>query len=525
MRGNGHRDDGEEPPSNRNAPRSREKREKAAREAQQTEHRVERIHDRASRPPLDDAALRVHRDVEDVAGPAERGNRHAPERNRRAEEEACRHAERGTEIDGSREDEAAAASKARHDRARERKAHEMADRPREKKPPLLGVGKIEKRLHVVDRRPPCRAYEPEDREIRGHRYTLSRPCNHTRFSLPQIIPNPGAEVGNRRIIPLTAHGTLRYNSRMNRSTKFFALSVALATTGGCRILETGYGDDNAVVRASVDAVSAATGAAKSTVSWAGARVLSFGDDLTPDRHEHFIAVGELAAAAYRNRPDLPKGYRPLASEEFSRMNLAQSRFRYEPDTGFVEDCDGAGFGARVARKEDGDTVAVAFRGSNAPGEDEHWMQDWVVDAQQGGGGTPKQYLCGAELLAAARRAFPDAELIVSGHSLGGGIASYATMMLPDPGRLACATYNAAGISSITLLSLPKDAVERTAGLVKNIRSKGDPVSAIPGTQLVGEVFEVDNLRFANHSIDGLLIDMRRRAEGRRAGWLRDLFDD
>ena len=41
----------------------------------------------------------------------------------------------------------------------------------------------------------------------------------------------------------------------------------------------------------------------------------------------------------------------------------------------------------------------------------------------------------------------------------------------------------------------------------------------------GEIYEVDNLRFANHSIDGLLIDMRRRAEGRRAGWLRDLFDD
>ena len=93
------------------------------------------------------------------------------------------------------------------------------------------------------------------------------------------------------------------------------------------------------------------------------------------------------------------------------------------------------------------------------------------------------------------------------------------------GRLVCATYNAAGISSITLLSLPKDAVSGAAGRISNIRSKGDPVSAIPGTQLVGEIYEVDNLRFANHAIEGLLIDMRRRAEGRKAGWLRDLFDD
>ena len=173
MRDHGHRDDAEEPVFNRDAPRSRDEREQPAREAQQAEHRVERVHYRAARPPLDDAALRVHRYVEDVAGPAERGDRHAPERNRRAEEEAGRHAERGAEIDGSREDEAAAASEARHDRAREREAHEIADGPREQEPPLLGVGKPKKRLHVVYRRPPGRAYETEDREIRGHRYALS----------------------------------------------------------------------------------------------------------------------------------------------------------------------------------------------------------------------------------------------------------------------------------------------------------------------------------------------------------------
>ena len=118
-----------------------------------------------------------------------------------------------------------------------------------------------------------------------------------------------------------------------------------------------------------------------------------------------------------------------------------------------------------------------------------------------------------------------AHWVIAGHSLGGGIAAYSTINLPSPGDILCATYNAAGISSITLLSLPKDVTTEAAKRISNIRSKGDPVSAIPGTQLVGEIYEVDNLRFANHAIDGLLIDMRRRAEGRRAGWLRDLFDD
>ena len=303
------------------------------------------------------------------------------------------------------------------------------------------------------------------------------------------------------------------------------MAIALTTFAGCRLLETGYGNDNVVVQASATAVSTTSNAAKSAVPWTGAKVLSFAGDLDPDQHRHFIEIGEHAAAAYRSSPELPRGCRPLSMDEFARLAIAANRYRYEPENGFIEDVGGVGFGARISRQDEGDVIVVAFRGSNAPGEDEHWMQDWVVDAHQGGGGTPRQYIYGAEVLSAVRNAFPDAELIVTGHSLGGGIAAYSTINIAKPGRLACATYNAAGISTITLLSLPKDLLAAAAGRISNIRSKGDPVSAIPGTQLVGEIYEVDNLRFANHSITGLLIDMRRRAEGRKAGWLRDLFDD
>ncbi len=303
------------------------------------------------------------------------------------------------------------------------------------------------------------------------------------------------------------------------------VAIALAACGGCRILETGYGDDNVVVRTSADTVSSTVGAAKSTVAWAGAKILSFADDLTGDQHKRLILIGEHSASAYRIHPDLPSGFIPLSKDEFAKLALPSDRYSYEPETGFIEDKEKVGFGARLSKRNDGAKVVVAFRGSNAPGEDEHWMQDWVDDAHQGGGGTPKQYTYGAEVLASVRRTFPDADITVTGHSLGGGIAAYSTINLGNPTNLSCVTYNAAGISSITLLSLPKETVARAAAQIANIRSKGDPVSAIPGTQLVGDIYEVDNLRFANHSIDGLLIDMRRRAEGRRAGWLRDLFDD
>ena len=303
-------------------------------------------------------------------------------------------------------------------------------------------------------------------------------------------------------------------------------TALVAVTGGCRLLETGYGDDNVVVRTSADAVSSTTGAVKSTVAWTGSKVLSFGDDLATDIQRAFIDIGEHAAAAYRNRPELPDGHRPLSAEEFAALGLPSDRYRYEPETGFLEDTGTVGFGARLSRQiGGGHYFVVAFRGSNAPGEDEHWMKDWVVDAHQGGGGTPAQYLYGAEVLSAVHRAFPDNGFTVTGHSLGGGIAAYATINLPDQKRGRCVTYNAAGISSVTLLNLPRETLDGAAANIVNIRSRGDHVSAIPGTQLVGKVYEVDNLRFANHAIDGLLTDMRRRAEGRRAGWLRDLFDD
>ena len=310
---------------------------------------------------------------------------------------------------------------------------------------------------------------------------------------------------------------------MKQITVFMA--IVLSTASGCRILETGYGNDNVMVRTSADTVSSASSAAKASVAWTESKVLSFGDDLDSEKQARFISFGEHASAAYRAHPALPDGYKPLSAEAFAKLRLPLNRYRYEPDTGFLEDSEGVGFGARLSHSENNHKVIVAFRGSNAPGEDEHWMQDWVVDAKQGGGGMPKQYLYGAELLSEVRRTFPDAHLVVTGHSLGGGIAAYSTIHIADPSRLTCVTYNAAGISSLTLRQLPADVVANAEKRISNIRSKGDPVSAIPGTQLVGEIFEVDNLRFANHSISGLLIDMRRRAEGRRAGWLRDLFDD
>ena len=147
------------------------------------------------------------------------------------------------------------------------------------------------------------------------------------------------------------------------------MAVALSLFAGCRLLETGYGDDNVAVRSSVKYVSETTDAAKSAVAWTGARVLSFADDLEPGQHRRFIEIGELAASAYRASPELPKGCRPLSKDEFAALGISPDRYVYEQESGFLEDAGGVGFGARLLRRESDDGVVVAFRGSNAPGED------------------------------------------------------------------------------------------------------------------------------------------------------------
>lgn len=83
---------------------------------------------------------------------------------------------------------------------------------------------------------------------------------------------------------------------MNTKQYIFAAMI-MAALCGCRLLETGYGDDNAVIRTSADAVSSAGGAARSTLAWADAKVMSYVDDLDPDAQVRFISIGEHAAAA------------------------------------------------------------------------------------------------------------------------------------------------------------------------------------------------------------------------------------
>ncbi|MBJ6979797.1 DUF2974 domain-containing protein [Luteimonas sp. MC1895] len=134
-----------------------------------------------------------------------------------------------------------------------------------------------------------------------------------------------------------------------------------------------------------------------------------------------------------------------------------------------------GFDAAIYQNEQGQYV-VAYRGTD----------DWGLapsgDADdnglQGLGFETGQYRDAVALAEAAQRAFGEGNVAFTGHSLGGGLASAASLATGIPG----VTFNAAGISDQTLESLGfnPNAVRDDAadsGQLRRYIVNGDPLNA------------------------------------------------
>ena len=106
----------------------------------------------------------------------------------------------------------------------------------------------------------------------------------------------------------------------------------------------------------------------------------------------------------------------------------------------------SGFDAAIYRNDQGQYV-VAFRGTD------QWFGPEGADIKANGGQalglTTEQYKQAITLAQSAVRAFGKGNVIFTGHSLGGGLASAAMLATGAPG----VTFNAAGLSDNTLRSL------------------------------------------------------------------------
>lgn len=188
----------------------------------------------------------------------------------------------------------------------------------------------------------------------------------------------------------------------------------------------------------------------------------------------------MANGAYA--PDSPEYAQALEAAGWSRLEAgadgnslvdAQGN-RIAIDPGLLSD-DRSGFHAEIYQHQDGHYV-VAYRGSEV-GTERSQLMDWVNNAQQGLGMDATQYSAAVELAKRAEHVLGEGNVALTGHSLGGGLASAASLATGAP----AVTFNASGLSNQTLESLgfnPNEARASVAdeGQVRRYAVNGDPLT-------------------------------------------------
>ncbi|NVK29823.1 MAG: DUF2974 domain-containing protein [Gammaproteobacteria bacterium] len=124
---------------------------------------------------------------------------------------------------------------------------------------------------------------------------------------------------------------------------------------------------------------------------------------------------------------------------------------------------------------------LAFRGS------ELGLKDWITNGEQAKGKAPTQYKDAVKIAKQFKRAFPNHKLLMTGHSLGGGLATTATLFT----GIESITYNSAGVADVVLNwvkrklrqnGLPANLWKTHANRVLNFNFEGDFVSDTDGQQ-------------------------------------------
>jgi hypothetical protein len=170
-----------------------------------------------------------------------------------------------------------------------------------------------------------------------------------------------------------------------------------------------------------------------------------------------FTLAKLAQDSYRSdvrdRPGVD-GWTPLNDQQLRQVGI---------DPKLLHDGK-SGFDAAVYTDNNG-RYAVAFRGTDQG-------KDWKTNLGQGLGFETTQYNLATQLGMQAKVAFGD-NVVFTGHSLGGGLASAAMVATDTPGM----TFNSAGLSdkSMKRLGLDPDAVREHVenGQIRNYQVKGE----------------------------------------------------
>ncbi len=147
-------------------------------------------------------------------------------------------------------------------------------------------------------------------------------------------------------------------------------------------------------------------------------------------------------------------YERVSDRDLKRLKLDPRMFHPPNDKGFY---------AQLYKK--GDTYILAYRGTK------EMPNDAIEDGLQGVGISIDQYNKSVDLANAVKTALPpDQKVIITGHSLGGGLAAIASGATSYPTY----TYNAAGVHDYTLA---KNAVKRESmSHVQAYNASSDPLN-------------------------------------------------
>ncbi|HJT98348.1 MAG TPA: Mbeg1-like protein [Rhodanobacteraceae bacterium] len=182
------------------------------------------------------------------------------------------------------------------------------------------------------------------------------------------------------------------------------------------------------------------------------------------------AIDETLARLSQDVYDVPAtGSSPSSIDGFTRMSDAELEAA-GIDPASLDD-PSTGFRAAIYENADGQKV-LAFAGTREG-------KDWYADGTQALGLPTAQYSQAVALATQAKAAFGDS-MVVTGHSLGGGLASIASVATDS----AAVTFNAAGVNDATIRRLVPDAdvgklkQEAADGLIRRY--------AVDGEVLTGE---------------------------------------
>lgn len=172
-----------------------------------------------------------------------------------------------------------------------------------------------------------------------------------------------------------------------------------------------------------------------------------------------LEMMEISAAVYDPAVTEVGDWTRLTDEQLLEAGIDPSMLE-NPDTGFRAGIYTDGEGRHV----------LAFAGSNE-------LQDWTgPNFQQGVGWSNEQYDQAVELAQLADTAFGDS-LVITGHSLGGGLAATASLATGN----AAVTFNASGVHDNTMerLGLDPDTAKADAadGQIRRYNISGDPLTA------------------------------------------------